>query len=119
MASRFGRWEFRPRLVVASHAHQEAGHTLDRLLRATPPEYQRPLILGYGAGLRWSEVAGLHLATSRHATGLDLQLGEIRVREVLEESRAGLVIRAYPKTASSRRTIPLAPSVLAALMASL
>ncbi len=89
------------------------------LLRATPPEYQRPLILGYGAGLRWSEVAGLHLATSRHAAGLDLQLGEIRVREVLEESRAGLVIRAYPKTASSRRTIPLAPSVLAALMASL
>jgi integrase len=89
------------------------------LLRATPPEYQRPLLLGYGAGLCWSEVARPHLASSRHAAGLDVELGEIRVRDVLEESRAGLVIRAYLKTASSRRTIPLAASVLAALQASL
>jgi hypothetical protein len=31
------------------------------LLRATTVGYRRALILGYGAGLRWEEAAGLHL----------------------------------------------------------
>ena len=89
------------------------------LLRAVPTAYERAFLLGYGAGLRWEEVAGLHLARSRDGAGLDLTLGEIRVRYVLEESRAGLRMRAYPKTAASRRTVPLPPTIIAVLTASL
>ena len=89
------------------------------LLRATTVGYRRALILGYGAGLRWEEAAGLHLATTRDGGGLDLKAGEIRVRQVLEESRAGLLLRAYPKSAAGRRTIPLAPTIIAALEADL
>jgi integrase len=89
------------------------------LLRAAPGEYRRPLVLGYGAGLRWEEVAGLHLARTRDGAGLDLERHEVRVREVLEETRAGLSLRPYPKSSAGRRTIPLAPTVVAVLAAGL
>lgn len=89
------------------------------LLLATPVEYRRAMILGYGAGLRWEEVAGLHLATNRDGSGLDLDRGEVRVRDVLEESRAGLLLRSYPKSAAGRRVIPLAPTIVQALRTSL
>lgn len=52
------------------------------------------MVLGYGAGLRWQEVAGLHVSTHRDGAGLDLARAEVRVRDVLEESRAGLALRA-------------------------
>lgn len=89
------------------------------LLTATPVGYQRAMILGYGAGLRWEEVAGLHLATHRDGAGLDLHRAEVRVRDVLEESSAGLILRSYPKSAAGRRTIPLAPTIVRAIEASL
>lgn len=89
------------------------------LLLATPVEYRRAMILGYGAGLRWEEVGGLHLATNRDGSGLDLDRGEVRVRDVLEESRAGLLLRSYPKSAAGRRVIPLAPTIVQALRTSL
>ncbi len=85
------------------------------LLRATPTAYKRAMILGYAAGLRWEEVAGLHLATSRDGPGLDLRLAEVRVQTVLEESRAGLILRSYPKSSAGRRTVPLPPTIVAAI----
>ena len=85
------------------------------LLKAAPSTYRRALILGYGVGLRWEEAAGLHLARNRDGAGLDLLREEVRVRDVLEESTAGLLLRSYPKTAAGRRTIPLAPTIAAAL----
>lgn len=89
------------------------------LLRGCLSEYRRPQILGYGAGMRWEEAAGLHLAKTRDGAGLDLDAGESRVRQVIEESRAGLQLRAYPKSTAGRRTIPLAPTIVAALRADL
>lgn len=84
-----------------------------RLLPAVPAEHRALVAAAAGAGLRWGECAGLAWGC------VDLDRDEIRVTQVAEEVSGAVVIRQYPKTRASVRTVPMAPFLVAQLRARL
>lgn len=74
-----------------------------RLLPAVP-EWHRPLVAAAaGAGLRWGECLGLRWGC------VDLDASTVMVERVVIEVDGHLSDKPYPKSAKSRRTVPLAP----------
>ncbi|MFI7213134.1 tyrosine-type recombinase/integrase [Micromonospora maritima] len=81
----------------------------DRLLPAVP-EWHRALVAAAGgAGLRWGECLGLRWGS------VDLDSETLTVERVVIEVDGHLFDKPYPKSAKSRRTVPLAPFLLRAL----
>ena len=73
-----------------------------------PGPVQLAALLAYGCGLRRGELLALRWQD------LDLDAGEVRVEHSLYQT-GKTVARKAPKTARGRRTVPLPPSVAAAL----
>jgi integrase len=64
-------------------------------------------------GLRWGEMAGLDV------TNVDFLRRQVHVRGVLTETRGVFRFKAYPKSAKSRRTLPLPQEIVDSLAAHL
>ena len=74
-----------------------------RLLPALPVEHRAMVASAAGAGLRWGEAAGAPWAA------FDLAADVVDVRQVAEETSAGVTLRPFPKTRAGRRRVPMAP----------
>jgi integrase len=68
-----------------------------------------PVLLAVAAGLRRGEVLGLRWQD------LDLKAGKLSVRQALEATKQGGLTLKAPKTAKSRRLVPLPPFAIEAL----
>ena len=80
-----------------------------RLLAASEGDrLQVPILLAVSSGLRRGELLGLPWRD------LDLKSGTLTVRQSLEETAAGCTLK-QPKTARSRRSLPLGATTVAAL----
>jgi integrase len=80
-----------------------------KLLPATPVEYRALLSVAAGCGLRWGECAGLPW------DAVDLEAGELHVRQVAVEIGGRLRLRPYPKSRAGLRTVPMPAFVVDAL----
>jgi integrase len=97
--------------VPATEPRSLSRDELGRVLEAAKGDLLEALILtAAGTGLRQGELLGLAWED------LDLESGWFIVRKELVR-RAGKYHREEPKTPRSRRTVPLAPSIVAALVA--
>jgi integrase len=95
--------------VRRTEAHSYTPAQLRLLVQAADGHRLRPLLIVLaGTGLRRGEALGL--AWSH----VDLERGELRVRQTLVRTEAGLVTQ-EPKTRNGWRTVPLSAPVVAAL----
>ncbi len=83
---------------------REDFHT--RLLPNVSAIHQPLVATAGGTGLRWGELAGLPWGS------VDLNARTLTVRQVAVETSATVVIRPFPKTAASVRTVPLPAFVM-------
>ena len=84
-------------------------HQAARLLEvARDTALNVPVLLAVATGLRRGEVLGMRWQD------VDLEAGRLTVQQTLEETRAGLAFKA-PKTAKSRRCIPMPAFAVTAL----
>ena len=74
--------------------------------RQMPERYRAMVLVGAYAGLRWGEAAGL---TRRN---VDVLRSRIRVTSTAVEVRGHVTLGQEPKTRRSRRTVPVARSVM-------
>ncbi|WP_214367447.1 tyrosine-type recombinase/integrase [Pseudonocardia sp. H11422] len=72
-----------------------------RLLPVVPPRYRGIVATAAGAGLRWSEAAGLR------ADAVDLDGGPLSVIRTVVEVGGHTSFKPFPKSVAGRRTIPL------------
>jgi integrase len=79
---------------------------VDRLAAEMPKPYRAMVLVGAYAGLRWGEAAGL---TRRD---VDVLRSRIRVTSTAVEVRGHVTLGQEPKTRRSRRTVPVARSVM-------
>ena len=79
---------------------------VDRLAAAMPDRYRALVLAGAYAGLRWGEAAGL---TRRD---VDVLRSRIRVRTTAVEVRGHVTLGQEPKTRRSKRSVPVARSVM-------
>lgn len=86
-----------------------SGDAVAALLGAVDDRYRLAVVLAAFAGLRLGEVFGLTLDR------VDVVAGTVRVDRQLLTPATGPVVLAPPKTPSSTRTVPVAPSVVAAV----
>ncbi|MFJ7112668.1 tyrosine recombinase XerC [Streptomyces albogriseolus] len=93
----------RPEIVPLPHEAVAA------LVAAAPPRYRAMVLLAAGSGLRMGELVGLELRD------LDLDKGEVHVRQQAVRLDQGEPYIGPPKTDSSYRTVPLAKGVVEAL----
>jgi integrase len=84
---------------------------VDRLADSMPARYRALVLVGAYAGLRWGEAAGL---TRRN---VDVLRSRIRVISTAVEVRGHITLGQEPKTRRSRRTVPVARSVMRQLEA--
>ncbi|MEV4522662.1 site-specific integrase [Micromonospora tulbaghiae] len=75
----------------------------DRLLPAVPEWHRALVAAAAGAGLRWGECLGLRWGC------VDLTSSTLVVERVVIEVDGHLFDKPYPKSAKSRRSVPLAP----------
>jgi len=80
-----------------------------KLLPAAPLRYRAMFCAAAGAGLRWGECAGLVWAA------VDLEKVTLRVVQVAVETPTEVVLRPYPKTRASTRTVPMPAFLVTAL----
>ncbi len=80
---------------------------VERLVAAMPRRYQALVLVGAYAGLRWGEAAGLR------RRDVDPLRSRIRVTGTAVQIRGVVTLDNEPKTTRSRRTIPVARSVMA------
>jgi integrase len=86
--------------------------TVDQVQRIAghcPAPYRTVVLTLAYTGVRWGELAGLH------AGQLHMLRRRMDVTHVVEEINGRLSLRGYPKTVSSRRTVPLAGQLVEAL----
>jgi integrase len=83
---------------------------VEQLLEALDEPWRTMALVAAFTGLRWSEVAGLHVHR------LDMLRRRLEVVEVMQ--RDGTV-KGYPKSRAGRRTVPMTPRVVEALAAHL
>lgn len=81
----------------------------DRLLPAVPEWHRALVAAAAGAGLRWGECLGLRWGC------VDLDASTLAVERVVIEVDGHLFDKPYPKSAKSRRSVPLAPFLAQAL----
>lgn len=79
---------------------------VELLVGAMPDQYKALVLVGAYAGLRWGEAAGLTRAS------IDVLQSRIRVTTTAVEVRGHVSLRNEPKTARSKRTVPVARSVM-------
>jgi integrase len=79
---------------------------VERLVDATPDQYKALVLVGAYAGLRWGEAAGLTRAS------IDVARSRIRVTSTAVEVRGHVSLGNEPKTTRSKRTVPVARSVM-------
>ncbi|MEV5448022.1 site-specific integrase, partial [Streptomyces sp. NPDC052644] len=93
--------------------------TLDQvteLLLPSVPEWHRPVVAAAaGAGLRWGECLGLRWADIDLPDDDDDQAATLTVRRVVIEVNGHPADKPYPKTAQSRRIVPVPPFLRAEL----
>ena len=80
---------------------------VERLVAAMPRRYQALILVGAYAGLRWGEAVGLR------RRDVDPLRSRIRVTGTAVQIRGVVTLDNEPKTTRSRRTIPVARSVMA------
>jgi integrase len=80
---------------------------VEQLVAAMPRRYQALVLIGAYAGLRWGEAAGLR------RRDVDPPRSRIRVMGTAVQIRGVVTLDNEPKTTRSRRTIPVARSVMA------
>jgi len=86
---------------------------VERLSAAMPPPYQALVLVGAYAGLRWGEAAGLTRAN------VETRRSRIRVATTAIEIRGHVTLGQEPKTTRSKRSVPIARSVMQRLEAHL
>jgi integrase len=79
---------------------------VELLVDAMPDQYKALVLVGAYAGLRWGEAAGLTLAS------IDVLQSRIRVTTTAVEVRGHVSLGNEPKTVRSKRTVPVARSVM-------
>ena len=79
---------------------------VELLAESMPDRYRALVLVGAYAGLRWGEAAGLTRAN------VDVLRSRVRVMSTAVEVRGHVTLGNEPKTRRSRRTIPLARSVM-------
>lgn len=79
---------------------------VERLSTTMPARYRAMVLVGAYAGLRWGEIAGLTRAN------IDTRRSRIRVASTAIEIRGHVTLAQEPKTPRSKRTIPVARSVM-------
>lgn len=79
------------------------GDLIGRLLPAVPEWHRALVATAAGAGLRWGECLGLRWAN------VDLKGAVLTVERVVIEVNGHVADKPYPKTAKSRRSVPLPP----------
>jgi integrase len=87
----------------AGKPHSE---TKRRLVEATPDKYKALVLVGAYAGLRWGEAAGLTRAS------IDSTCSRIIVATTAVEVHGTVTLGHQPKTTRSRRSVPVARSVM-------
>lgn len=80
---------------------------VDRLADAMDPQYRVVVLLGAMCGLRWGEIAGLRRSR------IDVLRSRLTVDQTAVEAPGHKVSFGDPKTRGSRRTIPVARSIMA------
>lgn len=93
-----------PEIRALSHADAR------RLLAGLAPHYRLPALVALASGLRRGEVLGLRWQD------VDLDAARLRVHQTLEQTKAGVAVKA-PKSATSRRTVSLPAVAVEALRA--
>ena len=78
---------------------------VERLVDEMPHQYRALVLVGAYAGLRWGEAAGL----SRR--DIDPLRSRIRVTSTAVELRGRVILDSKPKTAHSKRYVPVARSL--------
>ncbi|MEV4822552.1 tyrosine-type recombinase/integrase [Micromonospora sp. NPDC049274] len=81
-----------------------------KLLPVVPDRYRALVAFAAGTGLRWGECAGLRW------DAVDLDAAVVRVVRVAEEVSGYVNLKPYPKSRAGRRTVPLPPFVVQALI---
>jgi integrase len=79
---------------------------VERLVDAMPDQYKALVLVGAYAGLRWGEAAGLTRAS------IDVLRSRITVTSTAVEVRGHVTLGNEPKTSRSKRTVPVARSVM-------
>lgn len=79
---------------------------VERLVKQMPDEYKALVLVGAYAGLRWGEAAGLTRAN------IDTERSRIIVATTAVEVRGEVTLGHEPKTARSKRRVPVARSVM-------
>jgi integrase len=79
---------------------------VEQLVDAMPDKYKAMVLVGAYAGLRWGEAAGLTRAS------IDVLRSRITVASTAVEVRGRVTLGHEPKTSRSKRTVPVARSVI-------
>lgn len=79
---------------------------VERLVDEMPPQYRALVLVGAYAGLRWGEAAGLRRCD------IDPLRYRIRVTATAVELRGRVTLDNEPKTTRSKRSVPVARSVM-------
>jgi integrase len=79
---------------------------VEQLVDAMADKYQAMVLVGGYAGLRWGEAAGLTRAS------IDVLRSRITVATTAVEVRGHVTLGNEPKTSRSKRTVPVARSVI-------
>jgi integrase len=79
---------------------------IERLVDEMPPQYRALVLVGAYAGLRWGEAAGLR------RRDIDPVRSRIRVTSTAVELRGRVTLDNEPKTTRSKRSVPVARSVM-------
>jgi integrase len=79
---------------------------VERLVDEMPPQYRALVLVGAYAGLRWGEAAGLR------RRDIDPLRSRIRVTSTAVELRGQVTLDNEPKTTRSKRSVPVARSVM-------
>jgi integrase len=79
---------------------------VERLVYEMPPQYRALVLVGAYAGLRWGEAAGLR------RRDIDPLRSRIRVMSTAVQLRGRVTLDNEPKTTRSKRSIPVARSVM-------
>lgn len=98
----------RPKVTVKEAEYLDLS-AVAKLLKATKSSrYSSALTLIAATGLRAGEAAGLRW------DDVDLKAGTLRVRNTVSRTKGGLTLT-EPKTAKSKRTVPLSPATVSML----
>src|SRR5215217_536467 len=94
------------RLMTLPELAEMLGVPIETLYGAMPDQYKAMVLVAAYAGLRWGEAAGLTRAS------IDVLRSRITVASTAVEVRGHVTLGQEPKTSRSKRTVPVARSVI-------